>query len=97
MTGVSFESINFPGRYLRVRGDGTLWFDPLENTTAYKESASFRRVAGLANAALYSYQMWTDATRYLSNVSGAVNATTVSGATAQAAATFAEVFPAPGY
>ncbi len=41
--------------------------------------------------------MWTDAARYLSNVSGAVNAVTVSGATAQANATFAEVFPAPGY
>ena len=97
LTGVSFESINFPGRYLRVRADGSTWFDPFENTTAYKESASFRRVAGLSNAAQHSYRMWTDATRYLVNVSGAVNATTVSGATAQAAATFAEVFPAPGY
>jgi hypothetical protein len=97
LTGVSFESINFPGRYLRVRADGSTWFDPVENTATYRESASFRRVAGLANAAQYSYQMWTDATRYLSNVSGAVNATTVSSATAQAAATFTEVFPAPGY
>jgi hypothetical protein len=54
-------------------------------------------VAGLSNASQHSYQMWTDATRYLSNVSGAINAATVSGATAQQNATFTEVFPAPGY
>jgi hypothetical protein len=40
--------------------------------------------------------MWTDATRYLINVSGAVNAATVTGAT-QANATFGEIFPATGY
>jgi len=97
LTGVSFESINFPGRYLRVRSDGTVWVEANDNSTAFKESASFRRVAGLSNAAHFSYPMWTDATRYLSNVSGAVNAAPVSGATAQANATFAEVFPAPGY
>ena len=97
ITGVYFESINFPGRYLRVRSDGTTWFDPSETTTAYKESATFRRVAGLSNASLHSNQMWTDATRYLINVSGAVNAATVSGSPAVENATFTEVFPAPGY
>lgn len=97
LTGVSFESINFPGRYLRVRANGETWIDPAEGTTAYNESATFRRVAGLSDTTQHSYQMWTDATRYLINVSGAVNATTVSGATAQANATFTEVFPATGY
>ena len=97
LAGVSFESINFPGRYLRVRADGTVWVETNDNTAAFKDSASFRRVTGLSDPARYSYQMWTDSTRYLSNVSGAVNATTVSGTTAQANATFAEIFPAPGY
>ncbi len=96
-TGVSFESINFPGRYLRVRGDGTVWVDVNDNSAAFRDGASFRRVAGLSNAAMYSYQTWTDASRYLGNVSGVVNAATVSGATAQANATFGEVFPAAGY
>jgi hypothetical protein len=97
LTGVSFESINFPGRYLRVRSNGETWIDPAEGTTAYNESATFRRVAGLSDSTQYSYQMWTDAARYLISMSGAVNAATVSGATEQANATFTEVFPAPGY
>jgi hypothetical protein len=97
LTGVSLESINFPGRYLRVRANGEVWIDPTEGTTAYNESATFRRVAGLSDSAQHSYQMWTDATRYLISVSGAVNAATVSGATAQANATFTEIFPATGY
>ena len=97
LTGVSFESINFPGYYLRVRANGELWLDLGDGTSAFNNSATFRRVTGLSNTAMYSYQMWTDATRYLINVSGSVNATTVSGATAQANATFAEAFPAPGY
>ncbi len=97
LTGVSFESINFPGRYLRIRSNGEAWVDVADGSTGFNNEASFRRVTGLSDTAKYSYQMWTDATRYLSNVSGAVNATTVSGATAQANATFAEIFPAGGY
>ena len=97
VTGVSFESINFSGRYLRVRADGTVWIDTADGTAAFNDSASFRRVTGLSNTAMYSYQMWTDATRYLINVSGAMNATTVADSAAQANATFAEVFAAPGY
>jgi hypothetical protein len=97
LAGVSFESINFPGRYLCVRANGEVWVDVADGSAAFNIGASFRRVAGLSDATKYSYQMWSDATRYLSNVSGAVNVATVSGATAQANATFAEVFPAPGY
>ena len=97
LPGVSFESINFPGYYLRVRSNGEMWMDAADGTSTYNNGATFRRVTGLSDTTKYSYQMWTDATRYLSNVSGVVNAITVSGATAQANATFAEVFPAPGY
>jgi hypothetical protein len=97
LTGVSLESINFPGRYLRVRADGTVWTDAADGTSDFNNGATFRRVTGLSDTTKYSYQMWTDATRYLSNVSGAVNAITVSGSTAQANATFAEIFPAPSY
>jgi len=95
IAGVSFESINFPGRYLRVRTNGEAWVDTTDGTTAFNEGATFRRVTGLSDTTKYSYQMWMDATRYLSNVSGAMNAVTVSGATAQANATFAEVAPIP--
>lgn len=97
LTGVSLESINFPGRYLRVRSNGEVWVDTTDNTAAFNDSATFRRVTGLSNTAMYSYQMWTDATRYLSNVSGAINAATVSGTTAQENATFGEIQAAPGF
>ena len=95
LTGVSFESINFPGRYLCIRANGESWVDVADGTPAFNNSASFRRVTGLSNTAMVSYQMWTDATRYLINAGGAVNATTVSDATAQANATFGEVLPTP--
>jgi hypothetical protein len=95
LTGVSFESINFPGRYLRVRANGELWVDVADGTSDFNNGASFRRVTGLSDTTKYSYQMWADATRYLSNVSGAVNAILVSGTPAQENATFAEAFPAP--
>ncbi|RYD21507.1 MAG: hypothetical protein EOP88_11150 [Verrucomicrobiaceae bacterium] len=94
-TGVSFESINFPGRYLFVRANGESWTDVADGSAAFNNSASFRRVTGLSDTAMYSYQMWTDATRYLSNVSNAVNAIPVSGTTAQQNATFAEVLANP--
>ena len=54
-------------------------------------------MTGLSDTAKYSYQMWTDSTRYLTNVSGAMNATAPADSAAQANATFAEVFPAPNY
>jgi hypothetical protein len=95
LTGISLESINFPGRYLCVRANGETWIDTADGTAAFNTSATFRRVTGLSNTAMYSYQMWSDATRYLSNVGGAMNATTVSGSTAQANATFAEVIASP--
>jgi len=97
LTGVAFESINFPGRYLRVRTDGTVWVDTADGTSAFNDSASFRRVTGLSNTAMCSYQMWTDSTRYLVNVSGSINATTAADSTTQTNATFAEIPAAPGY
>jgi hypothetical protein len=96
-TGASFESINYPGRYLRVRTDGTVWVETADGTSAFNDSATFRRVTGLSDTTKYSYQMWTDATRYLINVSGSINTAAPADSPAQANATFAEVFPAPGY
>lgn len=97
LLGVSMESINFPGRYLRVRANGDVGVDSAEGTAAFNDSATFRRVTSLSNAAMYSYQTWTDATRYLVSVSGAINAVTAPDAAAQANATFAEIPASPGY
>ena len=94
LTGVTFESINFPGRYLRVRSGGEFGIDTSDGTDAFKASATFRRVAGLADPALYSYQLWSDATRYLTRQSSLINAVA---APIAADATFAEVPASPGY
>ncbi len=90
-TGVSFESINFPGRYLRVRADGTVWVDTADGTSAFNDGATFRRAPGLADATKSSFQMWTDATRYLRHSAYVLYAQTISGSTAEADATFMEV------
>jgi hypothetical protein len=97
IAGVSFESVNYPGYYLRVRSNGELWMDAADNTSAFNDSATFRRVPGLSDSTQSSYQMWTDATRYLVNVSGSINATTAPDATTKANATFAEIPASPGF
>jgi hypothetical protein len=92
-SGVSFESINFPGRYLHVRSNGEVWVDSNDSTTAFANEATFRRVAGLADAQKSSYQMWTDATKYVRHSNYLLYAQSGSGATFNADATFTEVAP----
>lgn len=94
-TGISLESVNFPGRYLRVRSNGEVWIEQADGTPAFADSATFRRVPGLADASMHSYLLWTDGTRYLVHQSGLVNAASVADPAVQAAATFAEVAPSP--
>lgn len=95
-TGVSFEAANYSGRYMRVRSDGTVWIDTTDGTSSFNTSATFRRVAGLSDSARSSFQMWSDSTRYLLNVSSSINAATVTSGN-EANATFTEVFPGSGY
>ena len=92
-SGVSFESINFPGRFLRVRSNGEVWLDSNDSTTAFKNDATFRRVAGFADAQKSSYQMWTDSTKYLRHSNYLLYAQAGSGTTFNADATFTEVAP----
>ncbi|WP_228745243.1 AbfB domain-containing protein [Paenibacillus sp. S150] len=91
--GVSFESVNLPGRFLRVRSNGEVWLDQNDGTTAFKNDATFRRVAGLADPQLSSYQMWADATRYLRHSNYLLYAQAVSGSSFNADATFTEIAP----
>jgi len=91
--GISFESVNYPGYYLRVRSNGEVWLDQNDNTTAFANDATFRRVAGLANPAQWSYQMWTDSSRYLRHYNYLLYAQSGSGSVFNADATFAEVVP----
>jgi hypothetical protein len=97
LTGTSLESINFPGRYLRVRPSGEFWIEQTDGTSGFAESATFRRVPGLSEASMYSYRLWTDSTRYLVHQSGLINAAPASDPAVLADATFAEVPASPGF
>lgn len=91
--GVSFESVNYPGRYLRVRENGEVWLDQSDNTATYNNDATFRRVAGLSDPKKSSYQLWTDASKYLRHFDYLMVGQSGSGATFHADATFVEVAP----
>ena len=62
---VSLESTNFPGYYLRQRGNGEVWVDRSDNSTTFRNNASFYQRAGLANASGVSYESYTSPGSYL--------------------------------
>ncbi|WP_328748938.1 glycoside hydrolase family 43 protein [Streptomyces sp. NBC_00285] len=84
---VSFESVNFPGHYLRsdgadfqlVRNDGT---------TRFAEDATFRQVAGLADATWSSYQSYNHPDRYIRHYAFQLKLETITTATGRSDATF---------
>ncbi|MCX5328945.1 MULTISPECIES: glycoside hydrolase family 43 protein [unclassified Streptomyces] len=84
---VSFESVNFPGYYLRhdgadfqlVRNDGT---------TAFAEDATFRQVAGLADATWSSFQSYNHPDRYIRHYAFQLKLEPITTATARSDATF---------
>ncbi len=91
--GVSFESANYAGYYLRVRTNGEVWVDKNDNTAAFRDSATFERVPGLADSSKSSFRMWTDSTRYLRHYAYLMVAQSGSGSAFNADATFAEIQP----
>ena len=62
---VSLESTNFPGYYLRQRANGEVWVDRSDNSTTFRDNASFYQRAGLANASGVSYESYTSPGSYL--------------------------------
>jgi hypothetical protein len=92
-SGVSFESVNFPGYYLRVRSNGEVWLGQNDGSSGFKNDATFRRVAGLADSNKNSYQMWTDSSRYLRHYNYLMRADSGSGDLFKADATYREVSP----
>jgi hypothetical protein len=92
-SGVSFESVNFAGYFLRVRTNGEVWVDKNENTAAFRDSATFERVPGLADSSKSSFRMWTDSTRYLRHSGYWLYAQSGSGSAFNGDATFAEIQP----
>lgn len=62
--GVSFESVNQPGRFLR-HFDYAIRLDADDNTAQFAADATFTRTAGLADAAWASFRSYNFPDRYL--------------------------------
>ncbi|MEH1100887.1 glycoside hydrolase family 43 protein [Micromonospora sp. CPCC 205561] len=62
--GVSFESVNRPGNYLRHSGYA-LRLDPNDNTATFRADATFHRTAGLADPSWTSFRSHNYPDRYL--------------------------------
>ena len=67
--------------------------DKNDGTAAFRDSATFERVPGLADSSKSSFRMWTDSTRYLRHFSYLLVAESGSGSSFNADATFTELAP----
>lgn len=84
---VSFESVNYPGYYLRHYSyDGVL--APNDGTATFAADATFRQIAGLANGDWVSFQSYNYPNRYLRHYNYLLRIDPVSTATELADATF---------
>ncbi|MEV6802530.1 glycoside hydrolase family 43 protein [Micromonospora rifamycinica] len=63
-TGVSFESVNSPGRYLR-HSDYAIRLAANDGTATFRADATFRRVPGLADSTWSSFRSYNFPDRYL--------------------------------
>jgi GH43 family beta-xylosidase len=61
---VSFESVNFPGYFLR-HWNYDFVLAPNDNTATFRADATFRQVAGLADASAVSFQSYNFPDRHL--------------------------------
>ncbi|KAB8141748.1 endo-1,4-beta-xylanase [Chloroflexia bacterium SDU3-3] len=86
---VSFESVNFPGYYLRHR-NGEIWLDASDGTSQFKADATWYRRAGLANGGWSSYESYNYPGNYIRHSNYLLILGAVSGSTQQADATFRE-------
>ena len=84
---VSFQSVNFPGYYLRHNNfDFVLAAD--DGSAAFKADATFRQVAGLASSSWSSFQSYNHPDRYLRHYAYQLRLDQITDATGRADATF---------
>jgi Alpha-L-arabinofuranosidase B (ABFB) domain/Glycosyl hydrolase family 62 len=88
-SGVSFESVNFPGRFLRHR-NSEIWLDANDGSAGFRADATWYRRAGLANSGWSSYESYNFPGQYLRHSGFLMIMGTVSGSLQQADATFRE-------
>ncbi|MDQ1033050.1 hypothetical protein QF035_010632 [Streptomyces umbrinus] len=84
---VSFESVNFPGYFLRHAGyDFQLAYN--DGTTQFAADATFRKVAGLADASWSSFQSYNHPDRYMRHYGYQLRLDPITTATGRGDATF---------
>ncbi|WP_151475365.1 glycoside hydrolase family 43 protein [Streptomyces albicerus] len=84
---VSFESVNFPGYFLRHAGyDFQLAYN--DGTTQFAADATFRQVAGLADASWSSFQSYNHPDRYIRHYAYQLRLDPITNATGRGDATF---------
>src|SRR5262245_8051663 len=86
---VSFESVNFPGRFLRHRNN-EIWVDANDGSAGFRAAATWFRRAGLANTNWSSYESFNFPGQYMRHSNFLMILGTVSGSLQQADATFRE-------
>lgn len=89
-TAVSFESVNFPGRFLRHRGNNEIWLDANDGSAAFRSNATWHRRAGLANGSWSSYESFDAPAQYMRHSNFLMVMGMVAGTLQQADATFRE-------
>ncbi|PSL55868.1 glycosyl hydrolase family 43 [Saccharothrix carnea] len=84
---VSFQSVNYPGYYLRHSNyDFVLAAD--DGSATFRADATFRQVAGLANSSWSSFQSYNHTDRYLRHYAYQLRLDPITDATGRADATF---------
>ncbi|MFI6007420.1 glycoside hydrolase family 43 protein [Streptomyces sp. NPDC051243] len=86
-SGVSFQSLNQPTRYLR-HSYYQLRLDANDGTTRFAQDATFHRTAGLADPSWSSFRSHSHPDRYIRHFNYALRIDPISTATGRADATF---------
>lgn len=86
-SGVSFQSLNQPTRYLR-HSFYQLRLDANDGTTRFAQDATFRQVAGLADPSWSSFQSYNYPDRYIRHFAYELRLDPITTATARSDATF---------
>jgi endo-1,4-beta-xylanase len=87
---VSFESVNFPGRFLRHRANNEVWLDANDGSAAFRADATWHRRAGLANSSWSSYESFNLPAQYMRHSGFLMITGTAVGSLQQSDATFRE-------
>jgi hypothetical protein len=87
---VSFESVNFPGRFLRHRANNEIWLDANDGSAAFRADATWHRRAGLANSSWSSYESFNLPAQYMRHSGFLMITGTAVGSLQQSDATFRE-------